>query len=231
MKQTDVKMINKLFFFFICIGSTDLKFIKKDFFYCNKTNEILDISCKQSLNKMDCLNFINFKYLLKQNMDKFSFINIFNETKVVFLNNEIFDTKCSIIPEIELVEKVDRCTNDLLVKFNHNNQQKTGFLTYEKIIRNSSYIIPCNFKKKYYTTIGKNIQVFTQNKMIHFEVSKLGIQNYMIGNEDDQNASYFKSFLDFYENYIHDNRAIQISEDGFFLIFIIISIISRRKKK
>jgi hypothetical protein len=118
-----------------------------------------------------------------------------------------------------------------LVKFNHNNQQKTGFLTYEKIIRNSSYIIPCNFKKKYYTTIGKNIQVFTQNKMIHFEVSKLGIQNYMIGNEDDQNASYFKSFLDFYENYIHDNRAIQISEDGFFLIFIIISIISRRKKK
>jgi hypothetical protein len=84
MKQTDVKMINKLFFFFICIGSTDLKFIKKDFFYCNKTNEILDISCKQSLNKMNCLNFINFKYLLKQNLDKFSLIIIFNETKVVF---------------------------------------------------------------------------------------------------------------------------------------------------
>jgi len=84
-----------------------------------------------------------FNLLDKTNFQK----NIFNETKVYFLNNEIFDTKCSIIPEIELVEKVDRCTNDLLVKFNHNNQQKTGFLTYKKIIRNSSYIIPCILRK------------------------------------------------------------------------------------
>jgi len=34
--------------------------------------------------------------------------------------------------------------------------------------------------------------------MIHYEVDKLGIQNYMIGKEDEnQNASYFKTFLRF----------------------------------
>ena len=161
-------MISILFLLFLFVKSTDLKIIKQDFYYCNKTNEILNINVS-CVNQWDCINFNNIINILKENSDKFSFLSLINETQVVFINHEFYRTRCSNIKQIELVEKVDRCTNDLFVKFTHNNFQKVGFLTKERIIRNSSFFISCNTKRKFFTSLGTNMHIYTENKLIKID--------------------------------------------------------------
>ncbi len=210
--------------------STESKILKRDFFYCNKTHEILNIniSCH---NQWDCSNFNNIKNVLKENLDKFSYLSLFNETRIVYLNNEIFHTHCSKVSTIEIVEKVDRCTNDLFVKFIHNNFQKTGFLTREKIIRNSSFSVQCTFKRKFFTRIDTNINIYTENKQVKIEKVNVQKLELFFGKQDTKNnLSFLQTLLKAYDTNIHENEAFQISEDGIIFMMIIVILYSNRQK-
>jgi len=223
-------MLSYLFFFFLLVKSTESKIIKHDFFYCNKTREILNIniSCE---NQWDCSNFNNIKNVLTENVDKFTYLSLLNETRIVYLNNEIFNTHCSKVNTIEIVEKVDRCTNDLFVKFTHNNFRKSGFLTREKIIRNSSFPVQCTFRRKFFTRIDTDINIYTENKQVKIETVKLQKLELFFGKEDKKNNfSLLQTLLKAYDTNIHENEAFQISEDGIIIIMIILILYSNRQK-
>jgi hypothetical protein len=223
-------MLPNLFLFLLLVKSTDQKLIKQDFYYCNKTNEILNInvSCH---NQWDCSNFNNIKNVLKENTDRFSYLSLLNETRIVYLNNEIFNTQCSKVNTIEIVEKVDRCTNDLFVKFTHNNCHKTGFLTRENIIRNSSFTVQCTLKRKFFTRIGTNIHIFTENKQVKIETVNVQKKEIFFGKQDiKNNLSFLHTLLKAYETNIQKNEAFQISEDGIIFLMIILILYSNRQK-
>jgi hypothetical protein len=169
--------------------------------------------------------------LLRENSDKFSYLSLLNETRIVYLNNEIYNTHCSKINAIEIVEKVDRCTNDLFVKFTHDNIKKTGFLTREKIIRNSSFPVQCTIKRKFFTRIDTNINIFTENKLIKIETENVKNLELSFGKQESKNnLSVLQTLLKAYETNIQDNEAFQISEDGIIFIMIILILYSNRQK-
>jgi hypothetical protein len=143
--------------------------IKEEVFYCNKTNVILNwkLPCNSSSSHWDCVHLSNFRTMLNRDQDKLNFIYLATQKDVVYSNGEVYITNCLKLQEFEIVDKIDRCTSDILVRILHRKILKFAFLTREGILRNSSFQQPCSVKKQFFTTFLQKYNIFTENKAVH----------------------------------------------------------------
>jgi hypothetical protein len=207
--------------------------IKEEVFYCNKTNIILNwkLPCNSSSSHSNCVHLSNFRTMLNRDQDKYNFIYLSTQKDVVYSNGEIFKTNCSILKEFEIVEKIDKCTSDILVKIFHRKMPKFAFLTKEGILRNSSFQIPCSIKKQFFTIFLQKYKIFTFNKQVQIVKFKPKVEYFNFFNTSIRPENYsFQNIIDFYRQYIHQNIAVQLSEDGILFFILFFFIFSSKEK-
>lgn len=143
--------ISNLFVLFIfCVSLCFANYkIDTDIPFCIQTDEIVDFdSCvleQELMKKLICLSEINsLKVAKDQYNDEFKYVYTVNDKKMFFfLNQNVYNTKCSKIESFEIHDTVDSCTRDILVTFKKDGISNSGYLTKEEIIRKDSVTTEC----------------------------------------------------------------------------------------
>ncbi|RNA16547.1 hypothetical protein BpHYR1_026785, partial [Brachionus plicatilis] len=149
-----------------------------------------DIKQKNELLFNECLYFKSTLNLFSKNEDKYLTHFLKDGSSITFYTTmgTIYKAGCLSVSEIEILtdtrnENTSRCFTDQPIIFNIKNSSKTGFLTYNNIIRQVSNLVYCNRVIQYkqlvnqnYTIVRKNFQssVVPNSKIQFFNLDYLG---------------------------------------------------------
>jgi hypothetical protein len=133
--------------------------VKDDFLSCKITGKLFtcsDLNCKNS-------NINN----LRDFEDKFHLISLLNMSVVYSFNKQLYLCDCLIIKEIVVPEELEinsKCIKDIYVHFNN----KSGFLTFNGIIRERTSMISCNEQTYFYYSLSRKTQFEKYKNKIGF---------------------------------------------------------------
>ena len=128
----------------------------RPFYYCTSINNMVNIESMCSnikeFNLWDnCISIkLYFKTIKLSQLNEFFFkIDINFEEKIFFFSNQnIYFTVCEKVDKIEVVENIENCFRETQVKFELEDQIKTGFLNKEGIISDVSVKKACSNEKE-----------------------------------------------------------------------------------
>lgn len=176
--------------------------IQSSFRYCRPESEIINFkkNCEDEvglLKKIQCSVISNnFEFISRFNNDQFFEVDLIeNKTIVYSLGGDIYLTTCLNVNEIDIAEKVDNCTREILVDFSIYDLKKTGYLSQQSIIRDKSELTECVEKIQYFDTID-SIEIIKFKNMITIRknVKKAAA---LISEED---ISLLKNFYEYYQS-------------------------------
>jgi len=209
--------------------------------FCKQTNTLvkLEQDCFDVLiNKHECVAFYNSLEFLKQIQDQFSSIMMPTKKQVVYsLNNQVYLAECKAINEIDIIEKIDRCTKDIFVKFRIEGIAQNGFLTKQGIVRPTSQRALCPTKKTTFTILSETILISHEKRNIFIEHLNHNILNLRIERLPNESNNSRKNDTNKWANndelkrnnyawiiidYIENNLAWKITENGsnIFMLFL-----------
>ena len=125
-----------------------------------------DIKQKNDIIYDICLNFKSMLNLFSKNEDKYLTHFLKDGSSITFYTTmgTIYKADCLPVNEIKILtdtrkENSSQCFSDQPLIFNIKNTSKTGFLTYNNIIRLISDLVPCNRMIQYIHVINQNYTV------------------------------------------------------------------------
>jgi hypothetical protein len=209
--------------------------------FCKQTNTVIKFQqdCfNEFINKHECVAIHNNLQFLKQIHDQFSNLLLPTRKQVVYsFNNQVYLAECKTINEIDIIEKIDRCTKDIFVKFRIEGNAQDGFLTKQGIVRPTSQRAVCPTKKTIFTLLSETVLILHEKRNIFVEnlnnnILDLRIESYskQANNSRVNETKKCDKSEEFKRNnyawliidYIENNLAWKITENGsnIFMLFL-----------
>jgi hypothetical protein len=180
--------------------------INQNFPLCKPTMEVFDLENSCDYDEW-CVLYTNLLASFSLQNDTYNYLYTTHVKVILYsMNGQIYTTECVIISEVEIYEKVDHCSLDVLVNIVQNGKKTDVFLTKQGILRESSktFVCPTDDKIIHFQNINKGFEIIKKNNLVTImkrSEKKIGV-----------NFEQISALVDYY-NKIIENPTIKLTKD------------------